>query len=114
MSDPGKSYRTQDEVKSWRDHKDPIKKFKARIVEAGLVKEEDLKKIEKEAKLEVEKAIEQAKNDKHVDIKELGSDCYVHYSEPVRLPGVFKYDKHQHFGFYKATSASITGYGIHN
>lgn len=106
MSDPGVSYRTKDEVTSWRTQRDPIKKFESRIISSDLAKEEDLKMIEKETKKEVEKAVAQAKNDPNLDVKELTSDCYVQYAEPVRLPGVFKFDSHKHYGFYKATSGN--------
>lgn len=105
MSDPGYSYRNKDEIKQWRDTRDPIKKFEKRIIDSGLVKEEELKKIELECKKEVEKAAEQARKDPDLPIKELECDCYVQYSAPVRLPGLLKFSKHNHFGFHKAASS---------
>lgn len=106
MSDPGYSYRSKDEIKSWRENKDPIKKFESRIIQSGLAKEEELKKIDEEAKKEVDVAVKQAKEDPPIEDKELISDCYVRYSDPVKLPGYWKFSRHTHFGFYKGASAN--------
>ena len=43
MSDPGTTYRTREEVDSFRKQRDPIDKLKARILEAGANSEVDLK-----------------------------------------------------------------------
>lgn len=104
MSDPGISYRGKDEVKSWKENQDPIKKFEKRILESGLAKEDELKKIEAEVKKEVDDAIQQAKNDPLVDEKELPDDCYVQWNSTVRIPGFLKFAPHTHKGHHKASN----------
>lgn len=52
MSDPSK-YRTRDEVDSIRKNRDPITTFREYIIEKGLLKEEELKAIEKEIVAEI-------------------------------------------------------------
>ena len=47
-SDPGK-YRTKEEVDSWKA-KDPIIKFKNRLIEEGIATEEELTKLEENSK----------------------------------------------------------------
>lgn len=76
MSDPGTSYRTRDEVQGVRQTRDPITQFKERILEAGLVKADDLKKIDAETKTVADAATKFCKADKEIDVSELTTDVY--------------------------------------
>jgi pyruvate dehydrogenase E1 component alpha subunit len=60
MSDPGITYRSKEEIQEVRKHRDPIIRFKDRIVSAGLTTEEELKKIDDEIKKEIDEATEKA------------------------------------------------------
>lgn len=76
MSDPGTSYRTRDEVQGVRQTRDPIVLFKERIIEAGLVNADDLKKVDTDAKTVVDAATKFCKADKEINVAELYTDVY--------------------------------------
>lgn len=76
MSDPGTSYRTRDEVQGVRSTRDPITQFKEKILEAGLVKPDELKAIDSETKTVVDAATKFCKADKEIDVSELTTDVY--------------------------------------
>ncbi|NXD32448.1 ODPA dehydrogenase, partial [Spelaeornis formosus] len=61
MSDPGTTYRTREEIQHMRSSNDPITGLKNLLLEWGVVEEAELKKIDKEARAVVEKAVEEAK-----------------------------------------------------
>ncbi|KNC79320.1 pyruvate dehydrogenase E1 component subunit alpha, mitochondrial [Sphaeroforma arctica JP610] len=67
MSDPGTSYRTRDEVKKMRQGSDPIMGLKNRIIEAGMITEEEIKAIDKQAKEQVDAAVAVAKESPEID-----------------------------------------------
>jgi pyruvate dehydrogenase E1 component alpha subunit len=58
LSDPGTTYRTRDEINSMRSSSDPIQGLKAKMLEWSVVDEASLKKVDKSAKEEVDKAVE--------------------------------------------------------
>lgn len=76
MSDPGTSYRSRDEIQEVRQKRDPITKFKERIIESGLATEEEIKNIEAEVKKEVDAAHALAKSDTEIAVSELTCDIY--------------------------------------
>lgn len=76
MSDPGTSYRTRDEVQEVRQTRDPISSFKEKIINAGLVTADELKKIDVEIKKEVDEATKAAKADTEIGLPELTTDIY--------------------------------------
>lgn len=106
MSDPGKSYRSTTEIKSWRENRDPIKSFEKRLIQSDMVNEEKLKNIEKEAKEEVTLAVEKALKDEEPDIKELVCDCYASYPDLIRTPEFLSYRPHKHYGYFKASTSN--------
>jgi acetoin:2,6-dichlorophenolindophenol oxidoreductase subunit alpha len=55
-------YRTRDEISMWREQ-DPIQRFAARLEEEGLLKEEEWRELEKEAKERIEEAFEKAQRE---------------------------------------------------
>lgn len=76
MSDPGTSYRSRDEIQEVRQKRDPITSFKDRIIEAGLVTADELKKIDGEVKKMVDTAHAFAKTDGEIGLEELTCDVY--------------------------------------
>ena len=88
MSDPGTTYRTREEIQNMRSNNDPITGLKNRIVESGAAVDEELKKIEKEARAEVDKAVEEAKASPEPPMSDLYSQIYAPGSEPSFIRGV--------------------------
>lgn len=76
MSDPGTSYRTREEIQEVRQSRDPITSFKDRIINAGLTTAEELKSIDNEVRVEVDKAVKDAKADGEISMEELSADIY--------------------------------------
>ncbi|KAK6187830.1 hypothetical protein SNE40_005767 [Patella caerulea] len=76
MSDPGTSYRTREEVQEVRERRDPISKFKERIISANLATPEEIKKIDVEVRKEVDEATEVAKTDRELPLEELYNKIY--------------------------------------
>jgi pyruvate dehydrogenase E1 component alpha subunit len=73
MSDPAK-YRTREEVQEVRDHRDPIDKVRARILEKGFATEDELKKIESDTRAQIVAAAEFAQAGPEPDPSELWTD----------------------------------------
>lgn len=76
MSDSDTTYRSRDEIKQVRDTQDPINMFKKKAIEAGLVTEDEVKKIDDEVKKEIKDVVEKAKKDKEISIEEMSHDIY--------------------------------------
>ncbi len=60
MSDPGITYRTREEVAKTRAERDPIEMVKAKLVDAKMASEEDLKAVEREVRQKVQDALNEA------------------------------------------------------
>jgi pyruvate dehydrogenase E1 component alpha subunit len=75
MSDPAK-YRTRDEVERVRTERDPIQTLHNHLVDSGVAKDDDLKKIDQQVKKIVTEAAEFAVNDPEPDPSELYTDVY--------------------------------------
>jgi len=76
MSDPAK-YRSREEVNKMRSEKDPIDRFRDRMLSAKLTDEDELKGIDKEVKSIVSEAAEFAQNSPEPDAEELWTDVYI-------------------------------------
>jgi pyruvate dehydrogenase E1 component alpha subunit len=89
MSDPGISYRTRDEVRQTRTHDDPINNLKHKMIEWKIASEEELKRIDKEARSQVDKDVQEAEEMPEPDpnAPTLFADIYVRGSEPDYLRG---------------------------
>ncbi|OJT08727.1 Pyruvate dehydrogenase E1 component subunit alpha, mitochondrial [Trametes pubescens] len=87
MSDPGTTYRTREEIQRMRSTQDPIRGLQRYISEWGLASEDDLKAVDKEAKAEVDAAVEEAKQSPYPDEKELWTDIYSAGTEPPFMRG---------------------------
>jgi pyruvate dehydrogenase E1 component alpha subunit len=73
MSDPAK-YRAREEVDKMRDTRDPIEQVRKRILEAKLLTEDELKKIDGSVRDTMNAAAEFAQNDPEPDPSELWTD----------------------------------------
>lgn len=73
MSDPAK-YRTKDEVEKMREERDPIANLSATLQEEYGVKQNELQKMDKAIKAQVEEAITFAKNSPEPSAEELWTD----------------------------------------
>ncbi|KAF8646295.1 hypothetical protein AX16_007281 [Volvariella volvacea WC 439] len=87
MSDPGTTYRTREEVQRMRSTKDPIRGLQRYIEEWGLATEQELKQLDKEAKAEVDAAVEEAKASPEPEAKDLWTDIYYKGTEPSYMRG---------------------------
>ncbi|THH31103.1 hypothetical protein EUX98_g3067 [Antrodiella citrinella] len=87
MSDPGTTYRTRDEIQKMRSTQDAIRGLARYIEEWGLATEEDLKKIDKEAKATVDISVEEAKASPEPLLKDLWTDIYYKGTEPPYMRG---------------------------
>jgi pyruvate dehydrogenase E1 component alpha subunit len=76
MSDPAK-YRTREEVERVREESDPIERVKKRVLDNGMIKEDELKAIDVEIRGIVNAAAEFAQNDPEPDMSELYTDVFV-------------------------------------
>ncbi|XP_072399956.1 probable pyruvate dehydrogenase E1 component subunit alpha, mitochondrial [Diabrotica undecimpunctata] len=95
MSDPGTTYRSRDEIRQVRETQDCIKGFHDKLLSAEAVTEEELKKIEKEVKLEIDEAFKKAMAAADVQTEEMYCDIYREYTGNVKMPawGVYKQHK---------------------
>lgn len=82
MSDPGTSYRTREEIQEVRQKRDPITSFKEKILELGLLSQEEVKAIDSKVKKEVDEAAAKAKADVEIPLEELYTDVYSACQEP--------------------------------
>jgi pyruvate dehydrogenase E1 component alpha subunit len=89
MSDPGTTYRTREEIQNMRSSNDAIQGLKSQLLEWGIVKESQLKEIDKAARKKVDDEVAQAEKSPEPDgtPKILFEDVYVKGSEPKSLRG---------------------------
>jgi len=101
MSDPGTSYRSRDEVQEVRQSRDPITGFRDRIVGAGLVNQQEVKKIEQQVKKDIDADTKKAREDGEIGSEEL---CWDMYQENLqgKIRGVSPWDQHEHKNTQKA------------
>lgn len=88
MSDPGVAYRSREELKSQRG-KDPLLNLKAKLLEWGVVSEEEVKSMDKEVRQCVSDETKEA-DEMAVPEASLGTlfeDVYVRGSEPGQRRG---------------------------
>ena len=88
MSDPGTTYRTREEIQHMRSTNDPITGLKQRIIEAGFATENELKVIDKEARAQVDAAVEEAQKSPEPPMDEFWTEIYVPGTEPKVMRGV--------------------------
>ncbi|KAF9103075.1 alpha subunit of pyruvate dehydrogenase [Mortierella sp. AM989] len=76
MSDPGTTYRTREEIQHMRSNNDPITGLKQRLLEFKIVSEDELKSIDKNARSEVDAAVEEAKASPEPELVAFWDDVY--------------------------------------
>src|SRR4051795_1194486 len=81
MADP-EEYRTKEQVEEWRK-RDPINVFKQRMVDDGMLADEDFEKIDEQAVARVDEAVEFADNSPFPELDSLYDDIYV-YGDQVK------------------------------
>jgi len=96
MSDPGTTYRTREEVQRMRSTQDPIRGLQKYIEDWGLASEQELKQLDKEAKAEVDAAVEEAKASPEPELKDLWTDIYYKGTAPPTMRG----REREEVGFY--------------
>ncbi|KAH9484590.1 Pyruvate dehydrogenase E1 component subunit alpha, mitochondrial [Psilocybe cubensis] len=96
MSDPGTTYRTREEVQRMRSTQDPIRGLQKYIEEWGVANEQELKQLDKEAKAEVDAAVEEAKASPEPLIKDLWTDIYYKNTEPPYMRGREREEVHHY------------------
>lgn len=88
MSDPGTTYRSRDEIQHMRSTRDCITGLRTKILKVGAASEDELKKLDKDARAEIDEAVNQAKASPEPDIKELFTEIYAPGSIPEFIRGV--------------------------
>ncbi len=68
-------YRTRDEVKEWQE-RDPIPRFATRLLDAGMLTEEEAETIREEAYARIEQAVEFAENSPEPDVATILDGVY--------------------------------------
>ncbi len=76
-------YRSEEEVEQWKK-KDPIKRFRKKLLELGTVTEDELNSIDEEVDKMVEEAVEYAKKGKFPEPEKAVEDVYTDIVEEVR------------------------------
>ncbi|SPO01062.1 probable pyruvate dehydrogenase (lipoamide) alpha chain precursor [Cephalotrichum gorgonifer] len=89
MSDPGTTYRTREEIQRMRSTNDPIAGLKQKLLDWGVVAEDELKSIDKEARAYVnaEAAAAEAMAAPEATAEILFEDIYAKGSEPAFIRG---------------------------
>ena len=75
MYDIGYVYRTKDEVEKWI-RKDPIQRFKKKIIDNKVITASDLSNIEKEIELILEEAVQFAKESEYPSWEQMENTLY--------------------------------------
>lgn len=96
MSDPGTTYRTREEIQRMRSTNDPIAGLKQKILDWEITTEEELKKIDKEARAHVNEEVAAAEAMAAPEAKPeiLFEDIYVRGSEPEYIRGRIPEENH--------------------
>ncbi|KAF8638142.1 hypothetical protein AX17_002415 [Amanita inopinata Kibby_2008] len=96
MSDPGTTYRTREEVQRMRSTRDPIRGLQRYIEEWGIATEQELKQLDKDAKAEVDAAVEECKTWPEPSAEDLWTDIYQKGTEPPFLRGREREEVHHY------------------
>ena len=75
-------YRTSEEISKWRE-RDPIGIHSQKLVDRGVLSEDEINKIESDSKKEIEEAVEFARNSKFPEPEELFEDMW---ANPIQNP----------------------------
>lgn len=71
-----KKYRTKEEEKDWRTHRDPIQKTAEVLIQQQIATEDELENLREKAKAEIEEAVQFAQESPEPSIETLEEDVY--------------------------------------
>lgn len=77
MSDPDSQYRTKNDIQLVKNERDCLRKMKEFMANEGIMTEEEMTKMEKDIKKEVDKDLQKAEKQAHSSLSELFTDIYV-------------------------------------
>ena len=86
-SDPGKSYRTREEVQEVRQKRDPIKTFSKKLLDHNIATPEELKAIDDSVRAEMSEAERRALTDPELDVQELYNNVIVDPEPDFKIRG---------------------------
>jgi len=78
VGDPG-VYRSKEEVKEWEERKEPISRFKNKLIDSKIITIKELDKIIKVVEKEVVEAVEFARKSPEPDVKTATEDVFANY-----------------------------------
>ncbi|KAA1067917.1 alpha subunit of pyruvate dehydrogenase [Puccinia graminis f. sp. tritici] len=97
MSDPGTTYRSREEIQHMRSTNDPITGLRNRLLEWNVIEEAELKAIDKQAKAEVDVAVEEAKKSPEPNPEtDMWTDIYYKGTAPKWMRGREKEEVHRY------------------
>jgi len=117
MSDPGTTYRTREEIQHMRSTKDPITGMKQRLIDWGIMSEDEVKQLEKDIRAEVDKAVEEAKASPEPEAgDEMWRDIYFVGTSPPTMRGreageIYTYPEHETKGAPQREVKSVAQLG---
>lgn len=76
VADPDKTYRTKDEIASYRKTKDPIQLFQAQLKEEGVIDDDRIKEIDDAAKEEADESAKFAEKSPYPEEADITQDVY--------------------------------------
>ena len=76
MGEPGTAYRTREEIEKWKTKRDPIDRFRAKLLKQKVLTESDIKDIETAIMQEIEEAVEFARKSPEPGLEEALADNY--------------------------------------
>tara|TARA_B100001093_G_scaffold372455_1_gene357397 strand:+ start:2743 stop:3909 length:1167 start_codon:yes stop_codon:yes gene_type:complete len=82
VADPDQTYRSKEEIEEYKENKDPISLFKAKLLEEGILTDEKFNELDKQAKDEAEASAEFAHASPLPDPAELMDDVYWETDHP--------------------------------
>jgi len=82
VADPDKTYRTKEEIAEYQRTKDPINLYKQRLLDEGVLTEEDAKAIDKQARDDAENAAKFADESPFPPVEEIIRDVYWELDNP--------------------------------
>jgi pyruvate dehydrogenase E1 component alpha subunit len=91
MSDPDKSYRTKDEIENYKKNKDPITLFEVTLKDKGVLDDDRVKAINKEAMEEAEQSAQFADKSPFPPAEELLTDVYWDTDNPSQAQSQGKF-----------------------
>jgi len=75
-------YRTDEEINEWRENRDPIDQFEAKLLDAGVLDEDDVKRIAAEVEATVEDAVAFMRDSDQPDADRALENVYADQSYP--------------------------------